>query len=358
MGLSSLFLSSFSVLPVFQVEGELDAARFLVFLGILSTTVNLFAAVFMRVIPPDVSCHHDDSDSDEEDHHNNYAELSASLHLDERSPLIIGGPEAALEDVEALAHGKDVRWSVAKLVRNPGFWIFGLVLSGCIGPSETIIATVGSIVTSVLPPDTSAHLLSLMSPIQHLSVAADTALSLRNKHVFILSIASTLARLITGFAADYLAPAPVPVLNHSDDPDAPEHIFVQEKPILLRRSAFCAICSALLASVFAWSAAYLDRESRLWILSGGVGALYGAIFTLTPAIVSTHFGPTNFGLAWGMVSYFPALGSAVFGVSQLPESADISTCMPNWQNQQRAYGQIQQSATAQSASSRVSGSLR
>lgn len=315
MGLSSLFLSSFSALPIFHKDGELDPVRYLVFLGILCTSVNLFAAVFMRVVPPDLSCHHDadDSDSDTDDDCD-YADLRGSLHLDERSPLLIGGPEAAREEVEAQAHGKDVRWTVARLVRSPGFWLFGLVLSGCIGPSETIIATVGSIVTSVLPPDTVKLFLSAFSP-SITTFASDTALSYRNKHVFILSIASTLSRLATGFAADYLAPAPVPVPSHSDDPHAPQHIFEQRKPIILRRSAFCALCSAALAGVFAWAAVYLDRESRLWVLSGGVGALYGAIFTLTPAIVSTHFGPTNFGLAWGMVSYFPALGSAVFGVS-------------------------------------------
>lgn len=33
-----------------------------------------------------------------------------------------------------------------------------------------------------------------------------------------------------------------------------------------------------------------------------------------PAIVSLHFGPTNFGLAWGMISYFAALGSVVYSV--------------------------------------------
>jgi hypothetical protein len=30
--------------------------------------------------------------------------------------------------------------------------------------------------------------------------------------------------------------------------------------------------------------------------------------------VSAHFGPTNFGLAWGMVSYFAAVGAVLFSV--------------------------------------------
>lgn len=39
--------------------------------------------------------------------------------------------------------------------------------------------------------------------------------------------------------------------------------------------------------------------------------------SLQPAIVSAHFGPTNFGLAWGMVSYFSALGSVLYSVRPL-----------------------------------------
>jgi len=104
---------------------------------------------------------------------------------------------------------------------------------------------------------------------------------------------------------------------------------VRKRPIRLYRSSFAALCSLILAAVYAWNAGWLDSEKGLWVLSGGVGTFYGALFTLTvsfrnkvapkahaqPAIVSAHFGPTNFGLAWGMVSYFAALGSVVFSVS-------------------------------------------
>ncbi|KLT41697.1 MFS general substrate transporter [Cutaneotrichosporon oleaginosum] len=327
MGLSSLFLSSFSSIPVFQVGGELDPVRYLTFLGLLSAAVNLFAAVFMRVIPPDPPVLHDDVDTDSEDGwdhaYNDYADLSASLHLDERSPLLIGGPEAAREDVEAQELGKASRWTALGLLRNPGFWAFGAVMTGCIGPSETVMATFGNIVTALLPPEAlfglsalrqaAAQTLHLFDPAALTFKATDQALSLRNKHVFILSISSTLSRLVTGVLADHLAPAAVAVpAPHSDDPDAPTHYFVQKKPVIMHRSMFAAICAALLALVFAWAAAWLAAEPALWVLSFGVGALYGALFTLSPAIVSTHFGATSFGLSWGMISYFPALGSAIF----------------------------------------------
>lgn len=56
------------------------------------------------------------------------------MHLDEHTPLIIGGPEAAREDAEAIVRGKE-RWTVARLLVDwGGFWGFGLLLALCIGP--------------------------------------------------------------------------------------------------------------------------------------------------------------------------------------------------------------------------------
>ena len=191
------------------------------------------------------------------------------------------------------------------------------------GQSETIIASIGSILTSLLPVPTSLAAFAKDS-------STPNALALRNKHVQILSLTSTLSRLVTGVLADYLCPPAVAVPAPANgDPHAPSHVMVRKRPIRLYRSSFAALCSLILAAVYAWNAGWLETEKGLWILSGGVGTFYGALFTLTvrstlhrvyvahvqPAIVSAHFGPTNFGLAWGMVSYFAALGSVVFSVS-------------------------------------------
>jgi len=309
LGLSPLILSSFSTLPAFTVPGhEINAIKFLSFLGCFSMSVNLFAAMFMRVTLPIV--HHgfdDDSESEFDPYESAIADLSASLHLDERTPLLIGGPEAAREDVEAELQGKEVKWSAMRLVRNPGFWGFGLIITGCIGPSETLIASFGTVVTALLPPDSKLDLMAAINVLSQWATPTtistltrdSSGLLLRNKHVFILSVSSTLARLVTGFAADYLAPAPIavpaptPERYHDDDTDSEnddhdhealsssQHFFIQRDPVILRRSTFAALCAVALAAVYAWSAAYLDEEAKLWVLSGGVGALYGALFTLT-----------------------------------------------------------------------------
>jgi hypothetical protein len=61
--------------------------------------------------------------------------ISELLHLSEHTPLLIGGPEAAREEAEAMVHGKDVKWTAWSLVKDwEGFWAFGILLALCIGP--------------------------------------------------------------------------------------------------------------------------------------------------------------------------------------------------------------------------------
>ncbi|ORY26479.1 major facilitator superfamily domain-containing protein [Naematelia encephala] len=316
IGLSSLVLSSFSTLPTFLTpEHDLNAPKFLIFLGILSPAINLFSALFLRVVPPSPIKLVEDMDDEEEDQYNDDLALSQSLHLDEHTPLLIGGLEAARRDVEDEEQGKEIRWTVVGLVKDyKGFWTFGLLLALCIGPAETIIASIGSVLTSLLPPETSIVFTSFIAYISPtITTLSSNPLALRNKHVRILSLTSTTARLLTGLTADYLCPAPTAIpAPDSDDINAPSHLFVQKKPIRLYRSMYAAICSLILGAVFTFGAAVLTSERGLWVFSGGVGLMYGALFTLTPAIVSAHFGATNFGLAWGMISYFPALGSVIF----------------------------------------------
>ncbi|WVQ72215.1 hypothetical protein IAR50_001762 [Cryptococcus sp. DSM 104548] len=310
IGLSSLAISSFSTLPTFlsPKTHDLDPVKFLFFLGVLSPAVNFFGFAFLRIVPPALpeNSLHSQLPGEETNEDEQNDPLSASLNLSEHTPLLIGGPRSALDEIEEdQAEGKDVTWGVKELICDwKGFWIFGILCALVVGPGEMVIASIGSILTSLLP-----------SPTSLLALASSNPLQLRNKHVFLLSLSSTLARLITGILADYLSPPPTPFRNpeHVDgDPSKPEHVFRQVKKVRLTRSGFAGVCAAVLAGVFAWAGGWLRGEGGLGVVSVGVGATYGALFTLTPAIVSHHFGPTNFGLAWGMISYFAALGSIIY----------------------------------------------
>lgn len=45
-----------------------------------------------------------------------------------------------------------------------------------------------------------------------------------------------------------------------------------------------------------------------------IGTGYGALFSLTPLIISVIWGVENFGTNWGIVAMVPALGATVWGV--------------------------------------------
>lgn len=270
VGFSSLFISSFSNLAIFREAqtNEVDAHKYIVFLGILIPAINLFGAMFMRILPPAPIQLLDDPILDPPE-----SPLGQRLHLDEHTPLLIGGPAAALEDIEAIEDGTKEQWTTMRLLKDVGgFWSFGVILALCIGPGETILSSVGSILTSLLPPPNALAILT----------AAPDALALRNKHVTILSLTSTVSRLCTGFLADYLAPPlqAVPVPDQDGD-TAPRHKFVRTSPVRLWRTTFAAICALIMGLVFAVEGAFLQTERGLWVLSAGVGSMYGALFTIT-----------------------------------------------------------------------------
>ncbi len=198
-----------------------------------------------------------------------------------------------------------------------------------------ILSSIGSILTSLLPPD--ASVLRLPNSVSPASAADLDAQALRSRLILNLSLSSTIARLITGGLADYLAPL------------VPSASAGASRRITLRRSTLAAACVGVLLAVFAYGAAGLRTPASLWVVSAGTGAMYGAVFTLLPAVTSQHYGPAHFGLAWGMLSvsadegggdrssvgrahadaqchgamrrrccqsqYFSALGSVVFSVS-------------------------------------------
>lgn len=147
------------------------------------------------------------------------------------------------------------------------------------------MASVGSMLTSLLPPASTATFRSHASFAPVLAVLAADApnpLALRNKHVMILSLTGTIARLLVGIAADLLCPPPTAVpAPPSNDPNAPAHVFVQKKRIWLRRSSFAVLAIVALAAVCAYAAGVLQSEEGLWVVSAGTGSLYGTIFTLT-----------------------------------------------------------------------------
>lgn len=147
ISLSSLVLSSFSSLRMFQSPiGELDPVRYMTFLGLLSLSLNIFSSLFMRILPQRIALPISSDEVDDEDEEEGLrSPTSQLLHLDEHTPLIIGGPEAAREDAVAIVRGKE-RWTVSRLLVDwGGFWSFGILLALCIGPVSEAASSIASV---------------------------------------------------------------------------------------------------------------------------------------------------------------------------------------------------------------------
>jgi MFS family permease len=78
------------------------------------------------------------------------------------------------------------------------------------------------------------------------------------------------------------------------------------------------IGSALLLSfgqVILASGVVQNHAERFWIVSTLIGSGYGALFSLTPLIITVIWGVENFGTNWGIVAMVPALGATVWGIA-------------------------------------------
>lgn len=119
--------------PPFQAD--VDPKKFLGFLAILVPCINLFGALFMRVILPEPpSATEAALDQGEHEHSVENSPIQQLLHLDEHTPLLIGGEEAAREEAVLKDQGKVIDWSMKLLWKDYGFWSLGVILIMCLGP--------------------------------------------------------------------------------------------------------------------------------------------------------------------------------------------------------------------------------
>jgi hypothetical protein len=196
-------------------------------------------------------------------------------------------------------------------------WFLALGFFFMIGPGEAFINNMGTVIKTLYPPE-------LVYTGKPTSAAT---------HVSIVGITSTVARLLTGTLTDLLAPSPhsrtvqmgggptnAPAASDSDADslaDAQPRFFLLSSlrlPSVSRVTfllAFALVLSAGLVTLA--SGVAQDHGGRFWVVSGLVGAGYGAVFSLTPIIITVIWGVENFATNWGIVAMFPALGATVWG---------------------------------------------
>ena len=134
-------------------------------------------------------------------------------------------------------------------------------------------------------------------------------------HVSIVAITSTVARLLFGSLTDLLAPTSVGH-HYQSASNSVASLPPRNGRFAISRVAFL-IGSALLLSlgqVILASGAVQNHAERFWIVSTLIGSGYGALFSLTPLIITVIWGVENFGTNWGIVAMVPALGATVWGI--------------------------------------------
>ncbi|KAF2735516.1 MFS monocarboxylic acid transporter [Polyplosphaeria fusca] len=187
-----------------------------------------------------------------------------------------------------------------RYLTDPTMWWLAAGFFLTTGPGEAFINNLGTIIGTLSPPHTKSTTLAVT-------------------HVSIVAVTSTIARLATGTLTDILAPA-APSHQHHRGPDSvansmaslpsldrPRRFAVSRITFLITSALVLSLGQLLLATGFVQ-----NHESRFAAVSALIGAGYGAVFSLTPIVVSVIWGLENFGTNWGILATTPALGATLW----------------------------------------------
>ncbi|PNY29255.1 transporter MCH1 [Tolypocladium capitatum] len=310
-GLSGMWLSQFGTRFLYETNpdgsrGDVDVFRFFVFLAILLFVVGIFGTFTLRVVDEQNLI----EEAIEELENSGLLDGSALLGRSDRGYGTAGlttpaGDHESHRLLDPVKDG-DARWKknwvlnaeTRQFLTDHTMWPFALAFLFMVGPGEAFINNLGTII-GTLTPSTSG-----------LGEGTSAA-----THVSVFGVTSTIARLLIGTMTDLLAPAPetqhVQVFpNRSHHPSSPLKRFAISRVVFL---LFFGILMSI-GLIFLASGAVQDHADRFWVVSGLVGAGYGAIFSLTPLIVTIIWGVENFATNFGIIAMLPALGSTFWGL--------------------------------------------
>ncbi|PQE07681.1 MFS monocarboxylic acid transporter protein [Rutstroemia sp. NJR-2017a BVV2] len=276
-----------------EERGDVDVFKFFVFLALTLFVVGCIGTVFLKIV--------DEEELIEEA----VEELERSGLLGEgegfgRGYGTLSGEDNGSDDADGEARKKTwlLNAETRRFLKDNTMWWLALGFFFVSGPGESFITNLGTIIGTLHPPTI------------HNPTSAAT-------HVSVVALTSTIARILFGTLTDVLAP--VPQTHHlgslqnslaSLPPRPPTRRITISRVTFLIFSAMLI----LLGDVILASGAIQNHASRFWIVSTLIGSGYGALFSLTPLIVTVIWGVENFGTNWGIVAMVPALGATFWGV--------------------------------------------
>lgn len=299
-------------------KGDVDVFRFFLFLGILLLCVGSIGFFTLRIMDEEEMI---DEAVDELERsgllardefftqaavHHGYGTMSTHDLSDSTFDFLQSEAERLKAKAEEEARKKTwlLNEETRRYIMDPTMWWLAAGFFLVTGPGEAFINNLGTIIDTLTPPHVAAN----TSPATHVSIVA---------------ITSTLARLITGTLSDVLAPIPqthqhrrgpeslansLSSLPPDDLPQPRRRITVSRITFLLAFAFILSLGQLLLAS--GW---VQNHASRFAAVSALIGAGYGAVFSLTPIVVSVVWGVENFGTNWGILAMTPAAGATLWG---------------------------------------------
>jgi len=287
------------------VAGDVDVFQFFLFLAGTLFAAGLLGAIGLRVVDEEELIDEaveemersgllEESDFFQRSilyESNGYGTLDSHHHLsDEELATLKAHDEEEIRKKTWLLNAETRRF-----LGDPTMWFLAAGFFLVTGPGEAFINNLGTIIGTLYPPPASAP-------------PSNSAAT----HVSIVALTSTCARLITGTLTDLLAPTDA---SHELSASTSSTSLTQLKRFTLSRLVFLLASTLLLTLSFLFLASPLisTHPSLFPLISALAGTGYGAVFSLTPILISVVWGVQNFGTNWGIIAMMPAGGAAVWG---------------------------------------------
>lgn len=315
-------------------HGEVDVYRYFLFLAILLLVVGLIGAFALTVVEEEELI--DEAVSELErsglleespffqrsvlhDNSNGYGTIHSSETISNSAESDNAEANPAINKAQKFIEGaRRKTWLLNNETRiflvDHTMWFLAAGFFLVTGPGEAFINNLGTIINTLYPPPLSGPS-SSNSPATHVSIVALT---------------STLARLLTGTLSDILAPSASSLHVHDQ---SSKRFTCSRLVFLITSTLFFSFGQLLLASGLIQS-----HPSLFPLVSALVGLGYGAIFSLTPIIVSVVWGVQNFGTNWGIVAVVPAAGAAVWGAIYAAVYDAAASDVEQGESQRLCYG--------------------
>ncbi|CEJ81845.1 hypothetical protein VHEMI01954 [[Torrubiella] hemipterigena] len=307
-GLSGMWVSQFASRFLYETRpdgsrGEVNVARFFVFLGVLLFVMGVIGVFTLRVVDEDDLI----DEAIEELEQSGLLNGSTILGRGDGVGYGTGSARASLTRNSSFLGSiseDDPRWKknwvlnaeTRRFLADHTMWPFALAFLLMVGPGEAFINNLGTIIGTLSPPSAEGY-------------GTETSSA---THVSIFGVTSTLSRILIGTITDIIAPSP-----HTQHPQlSSSQVLPQQQRFTISRVSFMLFFAGLMSFGFAFLAAGAaqNHADRFWVVSGLVGAGYGAIFSLAPLMVTIIWGVENFATNFGIVTTLPALGSTFWGL--------------------------------------------